>query len=157
MLYFRPSLWLATAQARFITRASLTRANYTMTAARATRSFPSANVQTASESFSFQHATAGRVVDSPYLALVYYPFPPSLASSPKKKTQSSRKMSNKGVKRASPGAEEQKNPLGEVELSDDDAKRLGEIQKVMQRAEIALGKPLCFFVGDIFTFFSTLL
>jgi hypothetical protein len=66
-------------------------------------------------------------------------------------------MSNKGVKRASPGAEEQKNPLGEVELSDDDAKRLGEIQKVMQRAEIALGKPLCFFVGDKFTFFSTLL
>ncbi|KAI0702426.1 hypothetical protein BC835DRAFT_1263769 [Cytidiella melzeri] len=47
-------------------------------------------------------------------------------------------MSGKGVKRASPGAEEQKNPLGDVELSDEDARKLGEIQKVMQRAEIAL-------------------
>ncbi|KAI0343987.1 hypothetical protein BDW22DRAFT_1327620 [Trametopsis cervina] len=47
-------------------------------------------------------------------------------------------MSGKGVKRASPGADEEKNPLGEVELSNEDALRLSDIQKVMQRAEIAL-------------------
>ena len=49
-------------------------------------------------------------------------------------------MSGKGVKRASPGADEQKNPLGEVELSDEDARKLGDVEKVMQRAEIALGE-----------------
>lgn len=55
-------------------------------------------------------------------------------------------MSGKGVKRASPGADEQKNPLGEVELSDEDARKLGDVQKVMQRAEIALGESLRFYV-----------
>lgn len=49
-------------------------------------------------------------------------------------------MSAKGVKRASPGADEEKNPLGVVELSDEDAKRLGDIQNLMQRAEILLGE-----------------
>ena len=49
-------------------------------------------------------------------------------------------MSGKGVKRASPGADEEKNPLGVVELSDEDAKKLQDIQTVMQRAEILLGE-----------------
>ena len=30
--------------------------------------------------------------------------------------------------------------MGEVELSDEDARKLGDVQKVMQRAEIALGE-----------------
>ncbi|PSR80728.1 hypothetical protein EW026_g347 [Hermanssonia centrifuga] len=47
-------------------------------------------------------------------------------------------MSGKGVKRASPGAEEQKNPLGDVELSDEDASKLQKIQKDIQRAELIL-------------------
>lgn len=48
-------------------------------------------------------------------------------------------MSGKGVKRASPGAEERKNPLGDVELSDEDAKKLQEVQKSIGRAELILG------------------
>lgn len=57
-----------------------------------------------------------------------------------------RNMSGKGVKRASPGADEEKNPLGDVELSDEDAKKLGDIQRSLQRVEIALGEstlPSC--------------
>lgn len=48
-------------------------------------------------------------------------------------------MSAKGVKRASSGAEERKNPVGDVELSDEDAKKLQEIQKSIGRAELILG------------------
>ncbi|THH19071.1 hypothetical protein EUX98_g8843 [Antrodiella citrinella] len=42
-----------------------------------------------------------------------------------------------GVKRAS-GAEEEKNPLGDVELSDEDAQKLQIVQKDIARAELAL-------------------
>ena len=48
-------------------------------------------------------------------------------------------MSGKGVKRASPGADERKNPLGDVELSDEDAKKLQEVQKSIARTELILG------------------
>lgn len=48
-------------------------------------------------------------------------------------------MSSKGVKRASPGAESEKNPLGDVELTDDDALKLQAIQKDIARVELALG------------------
>ena len=48
-------------------------------------------------------------------------------------------MSNKGVKRASPGADVEKNPLGNVELSDEDAIKLQGIQKDVARVELALG------------------
>ena len=48
-------------------------------------------------------------------------------------------MSSKGVKRASPGADVEKNPLGEVELSDEDAVKLQGIQKDIARVELALG------------------
>jgi template-activating factor I len=47
---------------------------------------------------------------------------------------------SKGMKRASPGAEEEKNPLSNVELSDEDAKKLTEIQRDLARAELILGK-----------------
>lgn len=47
-------------------------------------------------------------------------------------------MSGKGVKRASPGAEDQKNPLGEVELSDEDAGKLQELQRHYARVELAV-------------------
>ncbi|EJF66430.1 hypothetical protein BD309DRAFT_914121 [Dichomitus squalens] len=47
-------------------------------------------------------------------------------------------MSNKGVKRASPGAEVEKNPLGDVELSDEDAVKLQGIQKDIARIELVL-------------------
>ncbi|KAI0651556.1 hypothetical protein C8Q79DRAFT_933983 [Trametes meyenii] len=47
-------------------------------------------------------------------------------------------MSNKGVKRASPGAESEKNPLGDVELTDEDAVKLQAIQKDVARVELAL-------------------
>ena len=48
-------------------------------------------------------------------------------------------MSNKGVKRASPGADIEKNPLGDVELSDEDAITLQSVQKDVARVELALG------------------
>ncbi|KAF9481725.1 hypothetical protein BDN70DRAFT_876050 [Pholiota conissans] len=44
----------------------------------------------------------------------------------------------KGTKRSSPGAEDEKSPLAEVELSDEDAKRLTEIQRDLARAELVL-------------------
>ena len=43
------------------------------------------------------------------------------------------------VKRSSPGAEEQKSPLANVELGDEDAQKLREIQRDLARAEIVLG------------------
>ncbi|KII93727.1 hypothetical protein PLICRDRAFT_101925 [Plicaturopsis crispa FD-325 SS-3] len=43
-----------------------------------------------------------------------------------------------GTKRASPGADAEKNPLGNVELGDEDAKKLEEIQKEVARVEIVL-------------------
>lgn len=48
-------------------------------------------------------------------------------------------MSNKGVKRGSPGADVEKNPLGSVELSDEDAQKLQDIQKAVARVELATG------------------
>ena len=48
-------------------------------------------------------------------------------------------MSSKGVKRASPGAETEKNPFGDVELTDEDAVKLQGIQKDIARVELALG------------------
>ena len=54
-------------------------------------------------------------------------------------------MSSKGIKRASPGAEEEKNPLGDVELSDEDAAKLQVVQRDTARTELALGACLFFF------------
>ena len=48
-------------------------------------------------------------------------------------------MSSKGVKRASPGADVEKNPLGDVEVSDEEALKLQAIQKDIARVELALG------------------
>lgn len=48
-------------------------------------------------------------------------------------------MSAKGVKSASPGAEEEKNPLGDVDLSDEDAVKLQELQRSYRRVELAIG------------------
>ena len=48
-------------------------------------------------------------------------------------------MSAKGVKRASPGAEEQKNPLGDVDITDQDAIALQDLQKAYHRVELAIG------------------
>jgi hypothetical protein len=45
----------------------------------------------------------------------------------------------KGTKRGSPGAEEEKSPLAEVELGEEDAKKLTEIQRDLARAELVLG------------------
>ncbi|KAI0080006.1 hypothetical protein K474DRAFT_1658243 [Panus rudis PR-1116 ss-1] len=47
-------------------------------------------------------------------------------------------MSAKGVKRASPGAEDEKNPLGEVELSTEDAAKLETVQKAIARTDLLL-------------------
>ncbi|KAI0762689.1 hypothetical protein C8Q74DRAFT_171165 [Fomes fomentarius] len=47
-------------------------------------------------------------------------------------------MSSKGVKRASPGADVEKNPLGDVDLNDEDAVKLQAIQKDVARVELAL-------------------
>lgn len=46
----------------------------------------------------------------------------------------------KGTKRASPGAEAEKNPLQDVELSDEDAKKLQQLQHDIARAELVLGQ-----------------
>lgn len=48
-------------------------------------------------------------------------------------------MSSKGVKRGSPGADSEKNPLGDVDLSDQEAIKLQAIQKDIARVELALG------------------
>lgn len=52
-------------------------------------------------------------------------------------------MAKAGTKRASPGAEEEKNPLQGVELSEEDAKRLHAIAKDITREELILGLFLC--------------
>jgi hypothetical protein len=54
----------------------------------------------------------------------------------------------KGTKRASPGAEDEKNPLQSVELSDEDAKKLQAVQREIARAELILGE-FSPFVGRI--------
>ncbi|KAF7310607.1 hypothetical protein HMN09_00603500 [Mycena chlorophos] len=46
----------------------------------------------------------------------------------------------KGVKRASPGADEEKNPLANVELSDEDAKSLQQAQRDLGRVELAMDR-----------------
>ena len=50
-----------------------------------------------------------------------------------------------GKKRASPGADAEKNPLQDIELSDEDAANLQRIQKEVARAELVLGqwRDLC--------------
>lgn len=45
----------------------------------------------------------------------------------------------KGTKRASPGADTEKNPLQDVELSEEDAKKLQTVQREIARAELVLG------------------
>ncbi|KAK7694318.1 hypothetical protein QCA50_001500 [Cerrena zonata] len=47
-------------------------------------------------------------------------------------------MSVQGVKRSSPGAEEEKNPFGSVELTDEDAKKLQIVQKDIARTDLYL-------------------
>lgn len=44
-----------------------------------------------------------------------------------------------GKKRASPGADIEKDPLESVELSDEDAQKLQDVQKQIERAELLLG------------------
>lgn len=46
----------------------------------------------------------------------------------------------KGTKRASPGADDEKNPLQNVELSDEDAQKLQTIQREIARVELVLGR-----------------
>ena len=53
-------------------------------------------------------------------------------------------MSGKGVKRASPGAEEEKNPLGDVDLTDEDAVKLQDLQKAYHRVELGVGASLAY-------------
>ena len=45
-----------------------------------------------------------------------------------------------GIKRASPGADDEKNPLANVELKDEDAQKLQDIQKEIQRVELVVGE-----------------
>jgi template-activating factor I len=49
-------------------------------------------------------------------------------------------MAPQGTKRASPGAEEEKSPLDNVELTEESANLLSDIQKDIQRTEIILGQ-----------------
>ena len=53
----------------------------------------------------------------------------------------------KGTKRGSPGAEEEKSPLSNVELGDEDAKKLEAIQRDLARVELVLGK---FYLFDLY-------
>jgi template-activating factor I len=46
-----------------------------------------------------------------------------------------------GKKRASPGADEEKSPVKIVELSDEDAQKLQDVQGDIARAELILGTP----------------
>lgn len=45
-----------------------------------------------------------------------------------------------GKKRASPGADVEKNPLANVELNNEDAQKLQDIQKDIQRVELVIGE-----------------
>ncbi|KAH9947941.1 hypothetical protein B0H21DRAFT_736215 [Amylocystis lapponica] len=47
-------------------------------------------------------------------------------------------MSTKGIKRASPGAVSEKNPLSDVELTDEDAQKLQVVQRDIARMELVL-------------------
>ena len=51
-------------------------------------------------------------------------------------------MSGKGVKRASPGAKEEKHPLGDVDITDEDANKLQELQRAYHRVELGVGAYL---------------
>jgi hypothetical protein len=44
-----------------------------------------------------------------------------------------------GKKRASPGTDTEKNPLEGVELGDEDAQKLQDVQKQIERTELLLG------------------
>jgi template-activating factor I len=48
-------------------------------------------------------------------------------------------MAKGGVKRASPGADDEKNPLANVDLSEEDAKNLTKAQRDLGRVELAMG------------------
>ncbi|KAF7306606.1 SAC domain-containing protein [Mycena indigotica] len=50
------------------------------------------------------------------------------------------KMAKAGVKRASPGADEEKNPLANVDLSEEDAKSLQQSQRDLGRVELAMDR-----------------
>lgn len=45
----------------------------------------------------------------------------------------------KGTKRASPGAEDEKHPLADAGLSEEDNQKLQVIQREIARAELVLG------------------
>lgn len=47
-----------------------------------------------------------------------------------------------GKKRASPGTDVEKNPLANVELNNEDAKKLQDIQRDVQRVELVIGELL---------------
>ncbi|KAJ7462750.1 hypothetical protein B0H11DRAFT_2054146 [Mycena galericulata] len=49
-------------------------------------------------------------------------------------------MAKGGVKRASPGADEEKNPLSNVDLSEEDAKNLASAQRDLGRVELAMDR-----------------
>ncbi|KAJ7139758.1 hypothetical protein C8R44DRAFT_765333 [Mycena epipterygia] len=49
-------------------------------------------------------------------------------------------MAKGGVKRASPGADEEKNPLSNVDLSEEDAKNLAKAQRDLGRVELAMDR-----------------
>lgn len=56
----------------------------------------------------------------------------------------------KGTKRASPGAEDEKDPLQAVELDEENAKKLNENQRATQRVELYLGKCYARLPAEIF-------
>ncbi|KAJ7102288.1 hypothetical protein B0H15DRAFT_875671 [Mycena belliarum] len=49
-------------------------------------------------------------------------------------------MAKGGVKRASPGADDEKNPLANVELGDEDAQKLQQAQRDLARVELAMDR-----------------
>lgn len=44
-----------------------------------------------------------------------------------------------GTKRASPGAEAEKNPLADIEITDEIAQKLGDVSRDIERAEFIQG------------------
>lgn len=53
-----------------------------------------------------------------------------------------------GIKRASPGADGEKNPLANVELKDEDAQNLQDIQKEIQRVELIVGECMTWKISN---------
>lgn len=70
-----------------------------------------------------------------------FPIPGRISHSPPYPLPPPPKAMSSGKKRASPGADEAKPALSDVELSEQDATKLAQLSREFNRIEIAVGAP----------------